>query len=274
MYRLITCDLDETLLSSDKTVSKRNRKAIATAKEKGVHFVPSTGRGYTTFLYKTLEELGLKDLENEYTVSFNGGVITENRGNKIIDETPMDFELIKKLFELGLDYDVCMHVYSHEVVYIYNLNQEEKAYLPDTVAYQEFFEPSIDFLKETPLIKILFQNLDRRYLAKIHEAVPKELLEVTDTSYSSNRYFEFNPLGVNKGAALLKLADKLGIPKEETMAIGDNVNDLSMILAAELGIAVANAVPEIQEQADYITHANHNEGGVGEAIETFILKED
>lgn len=273
MYRLITCDLDETLLSSDKTVSQRNRTAIAKAKEKGVHFVPSTGRGFTT-LYRTLEELGLKDLENEYAISFNGGVITENHGNTIIDETPMDFELINQLFKLGLAYDICMHVYSHEVVYIYNLNQEEKAYLPDTVDYQEFFEPSIEFLRDIPLIKILFQHLDRRYLAQIHQAVPKELLAVTDTSYSSNRYFEFNPLGVTKGAALLKLAAKLGIPKEETMAIGDNINDLSMILTAELGVAVANAVPEVKAQADYITQANHNEGGVGEVIETFILNDE
>lgn len=270
MYRLITCDLDETLLTSDKKVPQANRDAIAKAQEMGVHFVPATGRGFASIQH-TLEELGMKNAKNTYTISFNGGVITENYQNTIIEETRMDFGHVDQLFQIGLEKDVCIHVYTHEDVFIFRINEEEAGYLAKTMPYKEITAPSIAFLKDTPLIKILFQNLDRGYLTEIHEALPDDLRQKTDISYSSNRYLEFNPIGVNKGAALLNLAKHLGIPQEETIAIGDNLNDLSMILTASLGVAVANAVPDVKEQADYVTEADHNEGAVGEVMEKFVF---
>ena len=71
---------------------------------------------------------------------------------------------------------------------------------------------------------------------------------------------------------MLWLADKLGIKPEETMALGDNFNDLSMIEAAGLGVGVANVNPKMKADCDYITKANNNQGGVGEAIEKFVLE--
>ena len=78
MYKIIACDLDETLLSDDRTISKENIEAIQKAKELGVKFVPATGRGFNT-VGGTLKDLGLYDLENEYVISYNGGAITENK---------------------------------------------------------------------------------------------------------------------------------------------------------------------------------------------------
>ena len=101
--------------------------------------------------------------------------------------------------------------------------------------------------------------------------MPKELHDVLEISYSSNRYIEFNPKGVNKGAALRTLADHLSIPMNETIAIGDNINDLAMIREAELGIAVANAVPTRKEAAQHTTIEDHEQSAVAEVIETFIL---
>ena len=82
MYKIIACDLDETLLSDDRTISKDNVEAIEKAKELGVKFVPATGRGFNT-VGGTLKDLGLYDLENEYVISYNGGAITENKGSKL-----------------------------------------------------------------------------------------------------------------------------------------------------------------------------------------------
>ena len=69
MYKLIACDLDETLLSMDRSISKKNIEAIKKASEMGVKFVPATGRGYNS-VGDTLEELGLLDKENEYVISY------------------------------------------------------------------------------------------------------------------------------------------------------------------------------------------------------------
>ena len=79
MYKLIACDLDETLLNTDKEICARNIAAIKRAeREYGVRFVPATGRGYTC-IDNVLHTLGVYDAEQEYTISNNGGVVTENK---------------------------------------------------------------------------------------------------------------------------------------------------------------------------------------------------
>ena len=94
-----------------------------------------------------------------------------------------------------------------------------------------------------------------------------------DVSYSANRYIEFNPKGVNKGQGLLKLASILGVDRKDTIAIGDNLNDLSMILDAGLGAGVANTLPDMKDQCDYITENDFRHDAIAEVIERFVLSE-
>ncbi len=82
---------------------------------------------------------------------------------------------------------------------------------------------------------------------------------------------EFNHSGVNKGAGLLRLAKNLGVKPTETMALGDNFNDLAMIKAAGLGVGMQNTNPRMIKQCDVITSANNNQGGVAEAIGKYVL---
>ena len=83
MIRLIASDLDETLLNpADKKVGKKNLEAIWRAQEQGVIFVPCSGRGYPS-IQGTLEELGTKGKAGQYIISYNGGAITENAGNRL-----------------------------------------------------------------------------------------------------------------------------------------------------------------------------------------------
>ncbi len=90
-------------------------------------------------------------------------------------------------------------------------------------------------------------------------------------SFSSNRYLELNRIGIDKGVGLRHLANYLNIAIEDTIAIGDNLNDWQMIEAAGLGCAVANAREEIKAISKYVCHSDNNEGAVAEVIETFIL---
>ena len=84
-YKLIVSDLDETLLNDDHHVGQRNQNVILKArKEHGIKFVPATGRGFMQ-IQTELKELGLNDLENEYVISFNGGALTENKDNRLIE---------------------------------------------------------------------------------------------------------------------------------------------------------------------------------------------
>ena len=270
-YKLIACDLDETLLSADRTVCKRNREAIAKAAQKGVRFVCATGRGFKS-IEPTLKELNQFDKENEFAVSFNGGAIIESKDNRILRFEGLDFDKAQELYFRGLKYDVCIHVYTQDEVYVKRIHESERAYNAGRMHFVEFDEDNLDFLRDQAIAKVLFVNTDYDYL----KTIEKDLEEITgnlDVSFSSNRYIEFNPKGVNKGSGLLWLADYLNIKPEETIAIGDNFNDLAMIKAAGLGVGVANTIEPMKPECDVITKASCEQGAVAEVIENYILSD-
>lgn len=269
MYKIIACDLDETLLSSNTHVCARNQLAIQKARQLGVKFVPATGRGFKA-ITPTLKELGLNQEPGEYVISFNGGCITENKNNRILHFQGLSFEKASQLYQLGLKYDVCIHVYTKNMLYMYHANQDEINYTAPRHPYRLIKQQNINFLKGQDIAKLLYGNTNQNYLRKIAHDLGKITADLA-VSYSSNRYLEFNPQGIDKGFGLLWLAKKLGVKREQTMAIGDNFNDLPMIKAAGLGVGVANTNPEMKDQCDVITKASNNQGGVGEAIERFVL---
>lgn len=271
MYKLIACDLDETLLTTkEKKVSSKNIAAIQAARKLGVKFVPATGRGYNS-ISRTLEELELTNQPNEYVISLNGGAITENAGSKFLYVNALPRELAERLFERGVEYGICMQVHTKDKTYFYNLSEDEKAYQAGRMPTEEFFTPNLDFLKGQEVVKIVFVNSDVPYLEKLEQEM-KPILGNVDVSYSSNRFLEFNNKGVSKGQGLLKLAQLLNIAPEETIAIGDNFNDLPMIQASGLGVGVKNSVEGIKKYCDYITTTTCDEDAVAEVIEKFILR--
>ena len=269
MYKLIACDLDETLLTSDKTVSKENIEAIQKAEEAGIKFVVATGRAIED-VKPTLEAIDQAGQEDEYAISFNGGAITENSENEFLFTTPLSFEFANKLYQRGQEYDVSVHVYTKDTIYIYNLSDEERAHLEPEIKVTEIFDKDLRFLKDQEIMKIIFMNEDHNYLEQI-ESDLSVMLTNKDVSYSSNRYLEFNQKGANKGTALEYLAAHLGIEMSETMVIGDNFNDHSMFKVARLSVGVENMRPELRDEVDYITEATNDEHAVAEAINRFVL---
>ncbi len=270
MYKIIACDLDETLLGSNREIPERNIEAIRKATAMGVKFVPATGRGYNS-VGDTLKELGLFEKEGEYVISYNGGAITENRGSRLLHFDGLPFELAEQLYKRGMNYDVCIHVYTKDMVYAYNITQEEIKYLSKRMKVTETFEKDLGFLAGQDIVKVLYVNTDYAYLRKIEEEL-KDITGDVDVSFSSNRYIEFNHKGVNKGAGLRFIAHMLGVKPEETIAIGDNFNDLPMIQAAGLGVGVQNTIKDMKPLCGYITEATNDEGAVAEVIEKFILQ--
>ena len=269
MYKIITCDLDETLLSMDRSICRRNIEAIRAAKEKGIKFVCASGRGYMSF-QNTLQEIGLYDLPDQYAISFNGGAITENKGNRLLHLEGISWELADALYRKGREYDVCQHIYTQDTVYLYNSNEDEVDFLNNRQDFIEIFDEDLSFLKGQQIIKILYQHVGYDFLNPIE----KELEYLTgdcEVSYSSGRYLEFNKKGVSKGNGLRRLAAILGVDMKDTIASGDNVNDLSMIQAAGIGAAVGNVFEGMIDECDYIAKAANDEGGVGEIIEKYVL---
>ena len=235
MYKIITCDLDETLISRDRTISEENIRAIKAAKEAGVKFVPTTGRGYNS-VHTTLKELGLYEEPQQYTISYNGGAITENKDEKILYFQGITFEEAQALYKRGLQYDhICIHIYT-----------------PDQVWVRNFYPEEVEYLKKI-------------------EGEITDLTTNIDVSYSSNRYMELNRKGVSKGNGLKRLCDLLHVDLKDTIAIGDNYNDLSMIQAAGLGVGVANTIEEMKAECDVITKNDCDHSAIAEVIDCYLL---
>ena len=270
MYRLIACDMDETLLNDNAHVPAENIRAIKEAEKLGVKFVPATGRGFRD-IEPTLRELDLLDKADQYVISYNGGCITENKDSRILEFNGLSFEKASQLYKLGLNYDVCMHVYTKDMLYMYNPDEDEVNYSTGRHEFKIIDNQDLDFLKGQDIAKLLYANVNTDYLHQVAEKIER-YTEDLDVSYSSNRYLEFNAAGVNKGAGLKNLAQKLHIDLKDTIAIGDNFNDLPMIKVAGLGIGVANTNPNMKKFCDAIMTKNNNEGGVAEAINKYILK--
>ena len=163
-----------------------------------------------------------------------------------------------------------MHAYTRDTVYVYNFTPSERDYVSGRMEVQEIDEMSIDFLRGEDIVKVLFMNESENYRKKMQRDFA-DISAGCEVSFSSNRYIEFNALGVNKGRGLTILAEKLGVNIEDTIAIGDNFNDLAMIKAAGLGIGVANSAEGIKPYCRYITRTTNNESAIAEVIDRFIF---
>ena len=273
MYKLIVCDLDETLLDSEKKICQKNIDAIKKAREMGVKFIPATGRGYTCIDY-VLNTLDLYDLEGEYAISTNGAIVTENKGFKHVSYHGLSNDVAMEIVHFGIEKGLCVQAFTAKDIYTFNINEDEKKWLfmfkPDAVLCPDL---NTEFLESMEIVKVMFQHTDVKYLASFMDELSDKIKAATTISYSSNRYMEFTAKGIDKGTALRELTQLLGVDLKETIAIGDNNNDLSMLKVAGVSAAVGNATQEIKEFCDYQAACKNGEGAVAEIIEKYILQD-
>ena len=271
MYKLILSDLDETLLVNHH-VPLENVDAIKKAKEMGVKFVPATGRAYN-MVPEILKEIGTYQEENEYTICFNGALIMENNGDKVLNFKGIEFDQAKELFELSKTYDICVMIFTTEMCYLFNADPTEiERKTAQKAPFKVIDEFNMDFLENKKIAKLLYVRANMPLLKSIEQDLLEDIERIgVCASYSSSRYLEFNALGIDKGFGLRWLANYLGIDETETIAIGDNYNDTEMIKAAHLGVAVTCAADDIKELAQYVTKNDYDAGAVKEVIEKFVL---
>lgn len=276
MIQLILSDLDETLLNDDGTIHPENIAAIQDFTQNGGYFVPNTGRSYKS-VYGILAQLGLNKT-TQYVVSYNGGAIVAiapDGQEEIVVEHGMSLTLAQKIFDLGQVNDaVDTHVYTRDNLYIYNISATDQRYMTERqVPYTEITTTDLSFMaNEGPVMKVIFEHPDPAVQQAIADAVTAVVGDEVLVTFSSNRYVEFNPKGVDKGVTGLELADILGIARDDTAAIGDNLNDAAQIKAAGVGVAVANAKPEIKALADVVLTTTNNEAAVADFIKHYAQK--
>lgn len=270
MYRLMFSDLDETLLVNHH-VPEVNRQAIKQARKKGLKFVPCTGRAFN-MIQEILKEIDAYDKEGEYSLCFNGGLVVENKNNKILHFKGLDYTIAKEIFEFGKELDVCVMVFTLDCCYLFHADESEiERKKAQKATFEVVDDYDLSFLKEEHIAKILYERADMDYLKSIGQTLPKVIVDSCEIAYSSSRYLEMNAKGIDKGYGMRWLTNYLGCNLDETIGIGDNYNDVEMIKTAKLGVAVTCAADDIKAQAQYVTEHDYDDGAVKEVIEKFVL---
>lgn len=269
--RLIALDMDGTLLTSEKTLSEENKRALEKCIEKGIYIVPATGR--TT--------VGIPDFVKNipgvrYGITTNGAVLADMETGETLDERLLSPEQVIRILEL-LDrhnamYDPYIKGRGISEERFYDHMEKYGLYGPmkELVKQTRDVVPNIiEYVKERQLpaekVNSFFGDLEER------EIVKKELEQLPGIIVTAALAFnlEINSEDATKGKGLLRLAEYLGIKQEETMAFGDGGNDISMLQAAGIGVAMGNASESVKESADYVTSGN-DESGVAAAICHFL----
>lgn len=274
MYKLVASDMDETFLDSNHAIPEANLRALRRMKELGVLFVPSSGRWYSSILDNFPGE-ARELLEGSYVLSYNGGFI-----NRVGDPEPLTTcgltrQCAEELYEHGRELGMCMHInVADGHVFVPDADDDERHYLSSISGVTHLSSkdhPDLSFLGDRDIVKLIY--VDQRFeelqdLGKSLEPLAKRLgVEIT---FSSKRYLEFMPAGVDKGTGLVRLADMLGIPMDEVIAVGDSANDLAMIKAAGLGVGVANVTEDVRPFCDVVLETTGMDGAFGELVERFL----
>ena len=256
---LFCTDLDGTLFSDDKTVSKENLDAIEYFKSEGGLFTFITGR-----VPRTSVEIYNIIKPNAPYGCLNGGGVYDGDSDEFIWSATLPDEAVelvrevdKKIPEMGIQYNTNKATY-------FNKDNDAMVYFRAVTGLSNI-SCNYEDIKE-PVLKIIFadENEERMLkLIKLLNSHPKA--EMFDFIRSERRLYEILPKGVSKGNVLFKIAELLAISIKNTVAVGDYNNDISMIKSAGIGFAVSNAVDEAKAVADYITVSN-NESAIAKII--------
>lgn len=266
-YKMILTDLDDTLLNKDKEVSSLDKDAIIEAQKLGVKYVLASGR--PTFAMRDLaKELELDKYEG-YILSFNGSIITDCKTNKNIFEASLTKEDLHLLYDFSKENNVHILTYIDDAI----ISETESEYIDVEVGLTKMphnLVPSFKKAVTKSAVKCMMLG-EPSYLKTVEKKLKEKYGDKYTIAISKPFFLEVTKLGVDKGVALKKLAQHLNIDISETIAVGDSYNDLPMLEAAGLSVAVANACDDIKEKCDFITTSN-NDNGMANLIKTFILK--
>lgn len=265
MYRLLATDIDDTLLDPDGALPAVNRESLRDLAARGVAVVLTSGRAVVST--RMIAERIFDPEADEYLICFNGAVVTTTRSRKLISSVVLDREVVARVAHYAREQDLVLQAYGRDDFVVERDHELSRRYARDTDMQYRIVK-NLAELDEGGTPKLLLIG-DHDALAE-HQRELSRLAPQASVMFSKPRYLEIVGEGIAKGSALRALAAKLDIPIEETLAIGDSLNDLSMIEAAGLGVAVANARSEVKEAADVVTERSAAEGAVSEVVARFF----
>lgn len=280
MIKCIASDMDGTLLNSTQQISAENKEAILKAQAQGIEFVVATGRSYQEATY-VLNEAGLTCP----VICVNGAEVRSKEG-EVLSAVPIPKQLAREAATKLTESDVYFEVYTNKGAYTIDA-EKAVSILVDIIlsANPEADREEITYAAGARLrdglihtiddYEVLFADEDYQIYKLLAFSFDKDRLEAANQSLadfeelavstSGHENLEITHKLAQKGIALESFVKAKGIDLADTMAIGDNYNDVSMLEKAGRSVAMGNAGYYIKSLCDVITDTNEN-SGVGKAI--------
>ena len=265
-YKLIAMDLDGTLNNDQKVITEKTKAALMAAQKKGIRLALASARP-SPGLFKERDILRLQDHKG-ILMSYNGGRIVDAATGKVLFETSMD---------LGETKQVLRQLEKLPVTPI--VDDGVQFYVTDKAGFKVDYECQnnnmictevedlAEFLTFAP-IKILM-SVQPDELKAVQQRIADFLPESLTVVQTAPFYLEVIPRVINKGQGIRDICGVLGIRPAEVISFGDAENDIPMLRAAGVGVAMGNAADAVKQAADMVTLSN-NDDGIAAALEKLI----
>jgi hypothetical protein len=256
---LLTFDLDGTLINDEKVITPATMAELDKARDRGHRITISTGRPFSSAKI-LISKLGL-DKYNPLVSCFNGGCIVDWATGDVKLKKTLDYETAKGIREIIRSYGRHFHTYTDTEV-LTEKETEEVIYYGNYVNLKYRLVDDVLVEEPNPYKYIIMHLTDKSKLVPIQTEILEKYGDKVQCVFSGDKFLEVIPLSSGKGAALLGMCELLGIPRENSYAFADEDNDISMLLAAEHGVALVNGSKGAKKAADYITFKDNNHDGL------------
>ncbi len=261
MIKLIATDIDGTLLNYDRTCPEGLEECLKNLESKGVKVVPVTGRMHQAAI-KIYNQLNFKDP----LVSYQGGQINSADGEILYQQT-LDKDCVTKAIKWARENKIHLQLYFNDKLYA----EEDNAFIQRYSVEQNIPYEIVNFDELNPtysskLLAVDFDNPERvtGWVEELREKFPLCFIVK-----STPHFCEISHIKANKLDAVKFLQEYYGLKDEEVLTIGDQNNDIALLQAGGVRVAMGNATPELKEIATYITDHVEN-GGWIRAVEKFV----
>lgn len=268
--KLLFLDLDGTLLNDAKEITSGNQRALNELLDHGHSVIITTGRPLQSAI-KQAHTLGL-DQPGCYVIAYNGALIYDFAEKKQIFSQTISPQNAIRIFEYINTQGVHVQTYdTWDVLVEPRCDDEEvRRYCALIQMNYRIISDIHTDLKEPPVKCLAIDFKEQTKLLQIQHWIQENMSQELDCFFSCQAYLEIVPIGMSKGKAVQMLSHIMHVPITNTVAVGDAANDISMIEAAGVGIAMANATDEVKAAANAVTQRDNNHDGIAEVIQRYF----
>ena len=263
---VLALDLDGTLTDSKKRISERTKESIDKFIAAGGTVALASGR--PTFGVMPVAKILELDKKGGYILSYNGGCFLDCKNNKQLFMKELTHEYLPILEKQAKKFGINLMTYNGDKAYALDIDEQ---YYMIEININHFIRVKADPLTPQitfPIIKCLM-TADGDYLAKVEKEMKKYWEGKLNIVRSEPYFLEVTEVGIDKASTITNMVKKLGKSVDNLICCGDGFNDLSMIQAAGIGVAMANAQERVRAAADYITKSN-DEDGIVDVVENLF----